>query len=322
MTNGLKLALLALSFLFLVGLGLSALLVSNAQKERRKRDARFTAVVSPHLRVRRLEVSAFILPLEARDQSLIGIAARVFGFDPINPNRYPLPWWLAICTSLAISQVVQMLLAEVAGPASILIVPVGSVMLSRGFLGWFDGRRREQMLAQFSDALTMIIRSVRVGIPVQEAIRGVAREAPHPTGPEFARLVSRTSVGVSMDDAMAEMAVRAGIQEYRFFATALSLQNQTGGTLSETLENLADMVRKRVALKARGHALASEAKASATVLVALPFVTGIALWVLNPEYISLLITDPTGHTLLASAAGSLAMGIFTIRTMIRRSLNT
>jgi len=320
MSGQLKLILLILGLVLLVWLGLCAFLVSHAQKQRRKREARFTSVVSPHLRAQRLVVSAFIRQSKSRDQSLIGIAAWVFGFDPVNPNRYPLPWWLAICTCLVVSEVAQMLLAGMAGPASILVVPLGSLMLSRGFFGWFDSRRREQMLTQFPDALTMIIRSVRVGIPVQEAIRGVAREAPNPTGPEFARLVSRTSVGVDMEDAMAEMAIRAGIPEYRFFATAISLQNQTGGALSETLENLADMVRKRVALKARGHALASEAKASATVLVALPFVTGLALWVLNPDYISMLITDPTGRILFASAVGSLGMGIFTIRTMIRRSL--
>ena len=322
MSGQVKLLLLSLAFLFLVGLGVSALLVSQANKQRLKREARFTSVVSPHLRAKPLMVSAFILPMEPRDKSLIGIAAWVFGFDSANPNRYPLPWWLAIGSCFVLSEIAQMLLAGMVGSLAILIMPVGSVMLSRAFFGWFDNRRREQMLAQFSDALTMIIRSVRVGIPVQEAIRGVAREAPHPTGPEFARLVSRTSVGVSIDDAMAEMAARAGIPEYRFFATAIALQNQTGGALSETLENLADMVRKRVALKARGHALASEAKASATVLVALPFVTGGALCVLNPAYISMLITDPTGRTLLASAVGSLGMGIFTMRTMIRRSLNT
>ena len=322
MSTQLKLLLLGLSFMFLVGLGISALLVSQANKQQRKRDARFAAVVSPHMRAQRLVVSAFTLPIEPRDKSLIGIAALVFGFDPVNPNRYPLPWWIAICICLAISEVAQMLLAGMVGPMAILLVPVGSVMLSRAFFGTVDGRRREKMLAQFSDALTMIIRSVRVGVPVQEAIQGVAREAPHPTGPEFARLVSRTSVGVSLEDAMAEMAVRAGIPEYRFFATAISLQNQTGGTLSETLENLADMVRKRVALKAKGHALASEAKASAIVLVALPFVTGGALSVLNPAYISTLITDPTGRMLLASAVGSLGMGIYTIRIMIRRSLAT
>lgn len=322
MSGQVKLLLLSLAFLFLVGLGVSALLVSQANKQRLKREARFTSVVSPHLRAKPLMVSAFILPMEPRDKSLIGIAAWVFGFNSANPNRYPLPWWLAIGSCFVLSEIAQMLLAGMVGSLAILIMPVGSVMLSRAFFGWFDNRRREQMLAQFSDALTMIIRSVRVGIPVQEAIRGVAREAPHPTGPEFARLVSRTSVGVSIDDAMAEMAARAGIPEYRFFATAIALQNQTGGALSETLENLADMVRKRVALKARGHALASEAKASATVLVALPFVTGGALCVLNPAYISMLITDPTGRTLLASAVGSLGMGIFTMRTIIRRSLNT
>jgi tight adherence protein B len=166
----------------------------------------------------------------------------------------------------------------------------------------------------------MIVRSVRVGIPVQEAVRTVARELPYPTGPEFSRLVSQVSVGVSMDDGMIEMARRAGLPEYRFFATALSLQNQTGGALSETLENLADVIRKRAALKAKGMAMASEAKATAFVLAALPVLIGLVLWALNPAYISLLFTDDTGHKLLAAAVVSLSIGLFVIRTIIKKSL--
>jgi tight adherence protein B len=201
-----------------------------------------------------------------------------------------------------------------------LAFPIAWVGLSRTFFGFFDRRFRERLLTQFPDALAMIVRSVRVGIPVQEAIRTVARELPDPTGPEFSRLVSEVSVGVNMDDAMNQMARRAGLPEYRFFATALSLQNQTGGALSETLDNLADVIRKRSALKAKGMAMASEAKATAGILAALPVVISLILWALNPSYIALLFNDPTGHNLLGAAVLSLITGLFVIRTIIKRSL--
>jgi len=322
MTDDLKIVLLLLAFLFLAGLGLSALLVSNAQKQRQKRDARFTAMVSPHLRAQRLEVSAFVRPSKPKDQSLVGIAGRVFAFDAANLDRYPVSWWIVVCIALLVSKLGEVLLGDLLGRATILMIPGGCIALSRFFFGWIDQRRREQMLEQFPDALAMIVRSVRVGIPVQEAIRAVARELPHPTGPEFARLVSQVSVGVTMEDAMAELAQRAGLSEYRFFATALSLQTQTGCALSEMLENLADVIRKRIALKGKAHALSSEAKASAVILALLPVVTGLALWVLNPGYLSMLFTDKTGQTLFGSAVVSLFTGLMIIRTIINRRLPT
>ncbi len=168
--------------------------------------------------------------------------------------------WIVVAVTFTLAAGAHQLLAGLAGMLSWLVIPGGWIMMSRMFFGFFDRRQREMMLQQFPDALAMIVRSVRVGIPVQESIRTVAREAPHPTGPEFSRFVNEIAVGVSMEDALGQLARRSGLPEYRFFATAISLQTQTGGTLSETLENLADVIRKRAALKAKGHALTSEAR--------------------------------------------------------------
>lgn len=322
MIGGLQWALLILSCLSLAGLGLSGFLVSRAQNYRQKRDARLAMVVTPHVRTQRLEISAFTPPQKPRDQSVIGIASWVFGFDAMSPDRYPLRWWLVAGITLALSMAAHSLIADLLGALSWLAVPVAWVGMTRAFFGWFDRRQRERLLAQFPDALAMIVRSVRVGIPVQEAIRTVAREAPNPTGAEFNRLVNEVSVGVSMDDAMAQVARRSGLPEYRFFATALALQNQTGGALSETLENLADVIRKRGGLKAKGHAMTSEAKATAAILAALPLIIGLVLWALSPGYIGLLFTDKLGRNLFGGAVVSLITGLFVIRTIIKRSLPT
>ena len=320
MKGGLQWFLLIMSCLSLAGLGLSGFLVSRAQNYKAKRDARLAMVVTPHTRAQRSEISAFTRPQKPRDQSLIGVAAWVFAFDPQTPDRYPLRWWMVVGIALAVSKAAQTLMSDFLGSMALLAIPVIWVGLSRGFFGWFDRRQREQLLAQFPDALAMIVRSVRVGIPVQEAVRTVARELPHPTGPEFSRLVSDVSVGVNMDEAMVELARRAGLPEYRFFATALSLQNQTGGALSETLENLADVIRKRAALKAKGLAMASEAKATAAILAALPVVIALILWALNPAYIALLFTDSMGHTMFGMAVVSLITGLLVIRAIIKKSL--
>jgi tight adherence protein B len=320
--HGLQWILLILSCLSLAGLGLSGYLVSRAQTYRQKRDARLAMVVTPHLRVQKVEVSAFSSPIKPRDQSVVGMAAWIFGFDLTVPERYPLRWWIVVAVTFTLAAGAHQLLAGLAGMLSWLVIPGGWIMMSRMFFGFFDRRQREMMLQQFPDALAMIVRSVRVGIPVQESIRTVAREAPHPTGPEFSRVINEVAVGVSMEDAMNQLARRSGLPEYRFFATALSLQTQTGGTLSETLENLADVIRKRAGLKAKGHALTSEAKATAAILAALPLVLGLLLWVLSPSYIGLLFTDPTGRNLFGAAVCSLLTGLGVIRTIIRRSLPT
>jgi tight adherence protein B len=117
------------------------------------------------------------------------------------------------------------------------------------------------------------------------------------------------------------MATLSGLPEYRFFATALSLQSQTGGGLTETLENLADTIRKRVAIRMRGRALASEARMSAYILGALPLVTGGILSVINPSYVRVLFVDPSGQTLLFVGIAMLSVGAFTMHTMIRKSLD-
>jgi len=320
--HGLQWILLILSCLSLAGLGLSGLLVSRAQAFRQKRDARLAMVVTPHLRVQKVEVSAFSRAAKPRDQSVVGMAAWVFGFDVTAPDRYPMRWWIVVVITLGLAAGAHQLLAALFGILSWLVIPGGWIMMSRMFFGWFDRRQRELLLQQFPDALAMIVRSVRVGIPVQEAIRTVAREAPHPTGPEFGRVVNEVAVGVSMEDAMNQLARRSGLPEYRFFATALSLQAQTGGTLSETLDNLADVIRKRAALKAKGHAMTSEAKATAAILAVLPVFIGLLLWMISPAYIGLLFSDPTGRNLFTAAVCSLLTGLGVIRTIIRRTLPT
>ena len=117
------------------------------------------------------------------------------------------------------------------------------------------------------------------------------------------------------------MAHHAGLPEYRFFATALTLQSKAGGALSGTLENLADMIRRRVAVKERAHALASEARMSIYVLTGLPVVVGGALALLSPQYIGVLISDPLGNKLLIAAVMLLGSGIGAMKFIVKKSVS-
>jgi tight adherence protein B len=306
--------------LSLLGLGASGMLVSRAQAHRARRDMRLASIVSPHLRTTRIELTAFVAPVAEQNRSALQIVAWVFGFDPEKTALYPARWWLIVAGMLALVWTIQWLSRGFVGTWSLAAIPVGWVMLSRNFFGWVEGRHRKLLLLQFPDALAMIVRSIRVGIPVLEAIRAVSREIPAPTGPEFGRLVSDVAIGTSLEDAVAELARRGSLPEYGFFATALSLQNQTGGALSETLENLADVIRKRAALRAKGQAMTSEARSSAMILAVLPGFTGLLLYFLNPSYIMLLFTDPSGKSMFATAVIMLAVGLFVIRTIISKTL--
>ena len=296
--------------------------VLRVQDQRDRLRKRVQRVTGPYQR-RALAVAATTgVGLDAEEASRIGRrAARVFGFDPQLQEHYAAPWWLALLVALILALLERAMAATLLGHKSWILVLPSWIFLSRQFFGWCEGRRRTKLFVQFPDALSMIVRAVRVGVPVTQSIRAVGREVAAPTGPEFSQLADEIAIGVPLEDALRAMAERNGLAEYRFFATALALQSQTGGGLSETLDNLSEVIRKRVALRQKGEAMSSEAKTSAAVLAALPVLAGLALWVLNRDYISVLYLDPGGQKVLAAAIGMLAAGMFTMRFMIRKSLS-
>jgi tight adherence protein B len=311
--------MVALSFLALIGFALSGLLVSQAEARRQKRTQRIRDVGTPYRPGQEAGMLAF--RPAPRKATLTELAASLFGFRPKNLDQYPVPWWVVLGVTLAAARVAAGVLSSVIGPFGIVSWPLLWIGLCRAFFGWITGRRKELLVKQFPDALAMIVRSVQVGMPVLGAISAVSREAPAPTSLEFARLVNEVSVGVPLDVATAEMAMRNDLPVYRFFAITIALQAQTGGGLSETLDNLAELTRKRLALRERGHALSSEARTSALILGGLPVFMGMGLWVLNPNYMSLLFTTTLGQTILGAAVLSLTCGGLIMRSIIKRSLS-
>jgi len=305
----------------LLGLGLLVVLGLVAMQRQDRRRARVAAVVGPHW-------PAGLAPAPRRDL-LRAVAegpwparlAGVFGLRLDRAAEYPIRWWIIPLAAMPLARAAAGLAALLGGDLLLLATPALWFLFCRWGFGWLDAKRIETLFRQFPDALGMVTRAVRVGIPVSEAIRSVAREAPKETAAEFQRIADRLSIGLPIDQALAETAHRNGVPEYRFFATALALQSQTGGGLGETLENLAEVIRKRVALKERGYALAAEARTSAGILAALPFFTAGVLAVLSPSYIVLLFNDAGGQRILAAAIGLLLTGILVMRSMIKRSLS-
>lgn len=306
--------------LSLIGLGLSGVLVSRSQAATERRSKRLARILAPHLRTAQIELSAFTIQEDRGPRSISGTLAGIFGFSFERQALYPAKWYIILTGTFLVALAVKFAASDMLGLLSWVVLPFVWMVTSRMFFNRIENKRRSALLSQFPDSLAMIVRSIRVGVPVLDAIRNVSLSGPAPTSTEFARLVEQISIGTPLDEAITELAERTGLAEYRFFATAISLQTQTGGTLSETLENLADVIRKRAALKARGLAMTAEARTSSAILALLPIVTGIMLWFLNPSYIMLLFTDPTGKMFFSAACISLTLGMLSIRAIIKSVL--
>jgi tight adherence protein B len=296
------------------------LVFSRMKAKSRQLDARFEKVVAAYGRTV-LTGTVSRAPRTGIVLSIVTNVSRIIGYDPTQPFLYGLKWYFVVAVAFLPARLAVWLLVGLIGDVGLVALPVAWIFICRMLFGALESRYKNKLLVQFPDALAMIVRAVRVGIPVNVAIQSTAMDSPPETAREFQRASEQLSLGNSVDDAVADMASRARITEYKFFATALALQSQTGGGLTETLENLAEVIRKRVAMRARGNALAGEAKTSAGILAVLPIVTLGALLVLNPEYGFILFDDPGGRKLLAVGVGLLVGGILVMRSMIRKSLS-
>lgn len=260
--------------------------------------------------------SVLVLPA-----NLPNAAAATFGYRLERLDQYPLPPLAIVLAALLPATVAGLYAASFFGGwARLLVLPLW-LLFARIAFGKIHARRAAKLYLQLPDTLSMIVRAVRAGIPVVEALRTVGREVMDPTGAEFRRMSDQLSIGITLETALRGLALRSGLSEYGFFAVALTLQNSAGGNLTDTLDNLADVVRKRVAARQRGAAMASQARTSAYILASVPVVTIAALLLINPDYIMLLFEDPRGNTLIALALASLGCGLGSMRLMITRSLS-
>jgi tight adherence protein B len=219
---------------------------------------------------------------------------------------------LAVAVTVVVMIMLQMPLAAAAA-----IGVAAGVGLPHFALGMLAGRRRKNFIAILPDAIDLIVRGLKSGLPVTESIAIVGREMAAPVGPEFRQIADSVRIGGSLDQVMWATAQRLNVAEFNFFVISLSIQRETGGNLGETLANLSDILRRRRAMFMKVRAMSSEARASAAILSALPFIVSVIVYILNPEYISMLFVDPRGLMLTAAGVGSLLFGIGIMAKMIR-----
>ncbi len=303
-----------------VVLGASAMVLAHDQRNRRlalRIAERVTPLAPARAPSRTLSEQFGTSQLAARWMERLG---RVCGFRTDRQDAYPLRAPLLLLLLAIPAVAVDRLAGPVLGVSLDPALPLIWVGCSQVLFRTLHGRYANKLYRQFPDVLSMIVRSVRAGIPLHEALRAVARESLEPSARQFTRVVDQMSIGIRLEDALRDTAVRTGVAEYAFFTVALTLQAQTGGSLAETLENLADVIRKRVALRLRAVALASEARTSAYVLAALPVVTGLVLSVINYDYLRPLFETRSGNRVLLSAVFMLCLGGGTMRLLIKKSL--
>ncbi len=178
------------------------------------------------------------------------------------------------------------------------------------------GRRTKAFVARFPDALELLVRGLRSGLPITETIGVVATELPGPVAEEFKLVNDRVRLGRTLDESLQETADRLNLSDFSFFCISLAIQRETGGNLAETLSNLADVLRKRAQMKLKISALSSEAKASAYIIGALPFLLFLALNAINPEYMGKFFTDQRATGALIGAGVWLGIGAFIMAQMI------
>lgn len=317
-----SLRLLVFACAGLTGLGAAGILLLFVQGRQHRFLARVARVTTPYIHSTTSAPLVLVRsPSGFNAASLWLRLARLLGFHPERQSRYPVRWWLVLGLTLIVARLAVGLGSALVGNFAYVLLLPAWVWLSRRVFFWFERRHSDILFRQFPDPLAVIVRAVRIGIPVGESIHVLAREGPQPTAQEFKALSDQIQLGVPLDEALFQVARLNDVAEYRFFATALSLQSQAGGGLTETLENLADVIRKRVAARARARALASEANTSAAILGAMPFVTGGALWVISPQYMSFFFENKRGQQLLALAGFLLGLGITVMRYTIRKTLS-
>lgn len=187
----------------------------------------------------------------------------------------------------------------------------GGLMLGAGLphfaVNFLMAKRIKQFTTNFPDAIELLVRGLKSGLPVGETLGMVAKEIPGPVGEEFKMVTEKVRIGKTMEDALQETADRMGTPEFQFFVITLAIQRETGGNLAETLANLADVLRKRAQMKLKIRAMSSESKASAYIVGSLPFFVFGMVWSVNQKYLAGFFFEP--RLMIAGMIGIVWMSI-------------
>jgi tight adherence protein B len=202
------------------------------------------------------------------------------------------------------------------------LLPAALLGLSAGFglprwvLNYLKKRREKKFLEALPDAVDIIVRGIKAGLPLFDSLKVVVADAPEPVKSEFRAIVETQSIGMPLGEACQRLYERMPLPEANFFGIVIAIQTKSGGNLSEALANLSKVLRDRKKMKAKIQAMSMEAKASAGIIGALPPAVMMMVYIMSPDYISLLWTHPTGRLMMAGCVVWMTMGVLVMKKMI------
>ena len=254
-----------------------------------------------------------------KTRQIAGSASRIDALA-LRLNRTGKGWTVAqyFYCSLGLALIIAVLIFLRTGSGAIAL-GIGAVVgggIPHLVVNYFINSRTNQFTSKFPDAIELLVRGLRSGLPVTETLSVVAQEVPGPVGIEFKGVVERIAIGRSMEEALQETADRLNTAEFSFFCITLAIQRETGGNLAETLSNLADVLRKRAQMKMKIRAMSSESKASAYIVESLPFIVFGLIWWVNPDYLGGFFAD---DRLIVAGLGSMlwmSIGVFIMAKMV------
>jgi len=265
---------------------------------------------------RRKQVADSLKEMEARQKEKEKVTLRL-RLERAGLEITPQAFWIASGVSgLFVGALAYFALPGTHPIVSVLAAFAGAFGLPRLVVAQMAKRRQAKFVAEFANSIDIIVRGVKSGLPLNECLGIIARESPSPIREEFQEIVEQQRVGIPLSECFERMMARMPLPEVKFFSIVIGIQQQAGGNLSEALGNLSGVLRDRRRLQAKVKALSAEAKASAAVLGALPFIVMTMVYVTTPNYIALLWTTKMGQFLLLIAGAWMTVGLLVMRKMI------
>ena len=317
--------MLALGFLAAIAIGgVAWVLIYPSLSGQKQADSRRNAVAKPEpvakrqndktQRSRREQVEGSLKDLEARHkkEKSVPLSTRITRAGlTMSTQKF---WIISAVLAAAAFFLAFMVGGGLMGGAGMAFA--AGFGLPRWLLGYLKTRREKAFLKSLPDAVDVIVRGIKAGLPLFESIKVVAADAPEPLKSEFNAIIETQTIGIPLGEACSRLFERMPVPEANFFGIVIAIQQKSGGNLSEALGNLSKVLRDRKKMAEKIQAMSMEAKASAGIIGSLPPVVMSLVWMTTPDYISLLWTNPTGQFMLLCCVAWMSIGIMVMKKMI------
>lgn len=304
----------ALSYPFISGEILAAKRVANVSERKKAGSSRSVADIAAQ---RKKQVAESLKDMESRAKSNQKVNLRT-KLERAGLDTEPKTFWIisVVCGAILGLLTFVSVSGASAAPAGLAMFVIGTFGLPQWVLKKLIQRRQKKFQSELANAIDVVVRGVKSGLPLNECLQIIARESPEPIAGEFRYVVEQMRVGIPLGEALDRLMVRMPLSEVKFLAIVIGIQQQAGGNLSEALGNLSGVLRDRFRMEMKVKALAAEAKASAMVLGCLPPSVVTMTYISSPDYIMPLFTTTAGNLVLVGSLSWMMCGVLMMRKMI------